>query len=1323
MYTHFCNILKCIALILVGLNNTLYAQYENDVWFFGGGSAGMSYSHTLKKFLPYSGHQPLGGEGCAVATDPTTGDMMFYTDGNTVYTRDHTIMQGGNDLGGHPSSAQAVAIVPVPGDCGRYYVFSNSKGGTSAIGEVYFSIVDMTANSGDGAVINSKNLLRSDILEGMIAISKPNSNDFWLVGSDNQPGSTFYVFEITASSGISGPQLFDVGSGAYRYCLSYSEKAGKIAASYPSGSSVYVFDFNAISGTISNEKLIDDNFPAAYSSEWSPDGTKLYYSTWNDGASLRQYDFDNAQSPITDILMAPQILDSLDGGGLKMGPDGKIYFIHARGSTFLSCILYPDSPGLACGYQTDYINLGNEVKGLNLPATLTPVWAPDNCQRPAWRARVTSINAYEEAPELLRDVVQNGIAYIPKSLSGKDYYWTQFNARLPRAVQVSGAISIECRLRNSKSRGGIDAYDVGIWLHDGNKSGEVFYMGNPAAVSYTQIRFGEIVQTNIPNLVTDFEDWRTLKLEIIPNLLKTYVDGQFQYELPYEGAFCRLSQFGVSFKGSGDLDWVKLYDGSGNLIYSEDFLSPCEFACFDAEPAQDEYINRYAAVEAVCGNRFTVSHPENFNPGDQVLLIQMQGAVASKSDIPEDAGKVLDYGNAGNYELNVVEKIDGENIYLKNKRLREYDVAGKVQLVYVPDLGDGVLGCVSCPPWDGSIGGVLAFTGNKITLEGDVDVSGKGFPGGVFFNEQTDIRDIVGLYYPADVTPNYAAFKGSGISETSDDIIRGCAPQANAGGGGDAHNRGGGAGANAGSGGNGGEYTGNLATNAGEGMGGHPLRYDNLFNRVFMGGGGGAGHTNNGRGSRGGNGGGIIIALTQNLQYRGGSFRANGEHPPEHPTWPANIDGGGGGGGGGAILLDVSETIDPKIVFEAKGGSGTSVEYRHGHGGGGGGGILWVNKWQGGQALLTGGSPGIGADGNNNGAEPGVNGFVLTGLKIPHSKEPYEFLKINGIEIQPDCAGTATVTILAAGAEQPLRYYDPSGASWQPTGIFPKWPGGFALFRIVDGCDEVADSNYFVQVYPPLGATVTQEPQRCDTLGQIIVKPSLGKPPYRYWQNDVPWANGAMRGLIGGINYDILVRDALGCEILLPVWLNDLSETVDVNVNPPDTTIVKGQSVALSGTATTSYTSSYQYSWIPTYWLTGDSSTNAVASPDISTTYTLRVSDYWGCTGEATVAISVVSPKVYIPNVFNPEGSVVENRYFTVMSAEGVAQIKRLAVFDRWGALVFEQRDIQPGDFSVAWDGVFRGQLMSPGIYIYITEVEYLDGSQDVITGDVLLVR
>jgi len=1308
---------------------TAAAQHENDIWFMGTGSAGMRYDPALKIFKPYSVHKPLGAEGCAVATDPASGELLFYTDGRKVYTSEHQIMQGGDDLGGCSSSAQAAAIVPVPNGCGKYYVFSNSVGTVPphcTNDKVLYSIVDMNKNEGLGAVVQGPTPMR-DVLEGMIAIPKPNSSDFWLVGSDNNPGSTFYAFDITAAGISPSPMFFNIGPTERRYTLTYSGVAKKIAVCYPGEGMVWVFDFDALSGTLSNAQQIESDFTRAYGCEWSPDGSKLYCSNWKDTVStiqVRQYDLNKNW-----LMTVVGKSSNSYGGGLKLGPDNKIYFISDRDSPYLSCITDPDQAGLACGFQPNYVSVGADIKCLNLPATLTPPWSPPGCYRPAWRAFVSSTDQYKEPDEVLCEVIQNGMAHIPKALSAHptNYYWTQFSATLPRPAQFSGTLKMECRVRNSQTTNGIAAFDVGMWMSDGTQSGRVYFMGIPTAAIYAGIGFGEQKKDTLPELVTDFEEWQILSLEIRPGLLLASLNGQLRYTFHYKGTLCKLSAFGVSFKGSGELDWIKLYD-SGTQIYQEDFDSPVEFACLQADPANDPVINRYAAVQMLCGNRLTVSDGSAFQPGDNVLLIQMQGAEGEVSETA-DCGRLITYGKAGNYEMNVVDRVDGNRIYLKNKLLRDYDIAGKVQLVFVPDIGDGILGCVSCPAWDGSTGGVLAFIGGDVTLTGDLDVSGKGFPGGVFYNEiMVDNELNISAYnFPSSLPKHWAAYKGQGIATWLDAAARGKGCRANSGGGGNSHNCGGGGGSNGGNGGLGGVWIPNTYTGGG-GIGGRALAYNNSENRIFMGGGGGAGHSNNGKGSRGGNGGGIIIASVRNIQIEGGAIRANGEDAPTYEQWRqalvGNGDGGGGGGGGGTVLLEVSGSASPNLLLETKGGTGSSVGRIHGHGGGGGGGVVWVNVWPGGNAALTGGDAGIGIDGTRNGATAGTNGLLLTGLDLPRSQVLYENLTLTDLISTPDCYGTARLELTASGGKSPWQYTGDGGGTWGDTPIFEPLAAGKYPVAVRDACGETAEALVEVVTVPPLqiGLPTVRE-RRCDSLGIVFTEPSGGKgllllqlSPDTVWQTS-HWFGG----LEGGATYTLIVRDALGCTATVEVPVADLSETVQVTVRP-DITVVHGAVLPMFGSASNTYAATYRFAWSPAYGLTNASSPVTLATPEITTTYTLRVTDQYGCTGEADAVIMVKEPLIYFPNAFCPECGG-DNGYFTAMSADGVLKMRYLRVFDRWGNQVFEAKNFQPGDWKAAWRGDFQGKTLPPGVYVWQAEAEVLDGSAALYRGDVMLMR
>ena len=96
---------------------------------------------------------------------------------------------------------------------------------------------------------------------------------------------------------------------------------------------------------------------------------------------------------------------------------------------------------------------------------------------------------------------------------------------------------------------------------------------------------------------------------------------------------------------------------------------------------------------------------------------------------------------------------------------------------------------------------------------------------------------------------------------------------------------------------------------------------------------------------------------------------------------------------------------------------------------------------------------------------------------------------------------------------------------------------------------------------------------------------------------------------------------------------------------------------------------------------------------------------------------------VYIPNIFKPD-SPTENSIFTIFGNESqIVNINSLQVFDRWGALVFENYDFQPNDLNSGWDGMVRGDKATPAVFVYYTEILFIDGETLLYKGDVMLYR
>lgn len=112
-----------------------------------------------------------------------------------------------------------------------------------------------------------------------------------------------------------------------------------------------------------------------------------------------------------------------------------------------------------------------------------------------------------------------------------------------------------------------------------------------------------------------------------------------------------------------------------------------------------------------------------------------------------------------------------------------------------------------------------------------------------------------------------------------------------------------------------------------------------------------------------------------------------------------------------------------------------------------------------------------------------------------------------------------------------------------------------------------------------------------------------------------------------------------------------------------------------------------------------------------------------GCVAEDALLVRVEKPSdIFIPNSFTPESSN-KNSVFMVSAGPSVDKIESISVFNRWGELVFQRLGPQPNDPQDGWDGRQRGEPLSPGVFVYMIKVLYLDGRTEVFSGDVTLVR
>jgi len=350
------------------------AQRPTDLWYFGR-QAGLSFASGTP--APLLDGAMTTYEGCATATT-RRGELLFYTDGQTVWNRQHQPMPGGRRLMGSGSSTQSALIVPDPGSGNIFYIFTVAPQG--APDGLRYSVVDMTRDNGLGDVPRANLLLIMPVAEKLAAVRHANGRDVWVV-AHRWNSSAFVTFLVTAEGVSSGkPIMSNVGSmnaGPGRNAigaLKFSPDGTKLAAALWRESNRFeVYDFDRSTGKVSNARSFGP-YAEAYGVEFSPDGRLLYGTCNGNTKDQKAPAVSETQIMQFDLKTkaAVQVGHSSNHkiGALQRGPDGKIY-VAREDNSFLGVIAQPNTSGPACGYVDDGLKLGGRRSKLGLPGFVT----------------------------------------------------------------------------------------------------------------------------------------------------------------------------------------------------------------------------------------------------------------------------------------------------------------------------------------------------------------------------------------------------------------------------------------------------------------------------------------------------------------------------------------------------------------------------------------------------------------------------------------------------------------------------------------------------------------------------------------------------------------------------------------------------------------------------------------------------------------------------------------------------------------------------------------------------------------------------------------
>jgi hypothetical protein len=171
----------------------------------------------------------------------------------------------------------------------------------------------------------------------------------------------------------------------------------------------------------------------------------------------------------------------------------------------------------------------------------------------------------------------------------------------------------------------------------------------------------------------------------------------------------------------------------------------------------------------------------------------------------------------------------------------------------------------------------------------------------------------------------------------------------------------------------------------------------------------------------------------------------------------------------------------------------------------------------------------------------------------------------------------------------------------------------------------------------------------------------------------------------------------------------------------PDVDVTLGNDVTLTGQTNLPPDSLASIVWIPLLDTLNAGTLTQQFTPFTSRIVTLTVTDQNGCTDEDEVLVLVQRPReVYIPNAIKPGSGI--NERLVVFGGASVTGIDYLRIYDRWGSQVYEDLNFLPNDYSRGWDGRAKGQNAVPGVYVYYALVRYVDGTTELIKGDVTVL-
>lgn len=161
----------------------------------------------------------------------------------------------------------------------------------------------------------------------------------------------------------------------------------------------------------------------------------------------------------------------------------------------------------------------------------------------------------------------------------------------------------------------------------------------------------------------------------------------------------------------------------------------------------------------------------------------------------------------------------------------------------------------------------------------------------------------------------------------------------------------------------------------------------------------------------------------------------------------------------------------------------------------------------------------------------------------------------------------------------------------------------------------------------------------------------------------------------------------------------------------PGSSIFAGSSVTLQGSG-----SAGTYLWTPATGLSATNVLNPFATPAVTTTYNLKITNTQGCSNSSNVTIEVLPYCIKPMNAFTPNNDGFYDTWF--ITNGNCLKKASVQVFNRYGSKVFES-----ADYKNDWNGTYKNNPLPDGTYYYVINYELLNNDIVLKKGDVTILR